>query len=313
MITELDLQDTIQHCPHDAAHPYAMVAISLIRDPSISPNCRWLIIYLLSNQKGWVIKIPQIAAHVKEFLGRDAVYELINEAIEAGYMMRHEYTVNNLKRYKYFVSEQPKFKKILRHPEFQETGTQYTENTDCKVISSIKNKHTKEDIIATPLEPEKPPVETPKKMPAGGNNKFFKCLDSCDDLSDWQKSLLMKYSEYIVGEAVRYCYHPSTKLEGENARIKQLQSFCKHPEKYADAIKELDDPMKGKTIKEKIESTLKKGSMYNGFEFNFDNLGFYFLHPNGIHTYGCKWKEEDLKNKWNELVKKLGLFNDVIN
>ena len=45
--------------PEEREHPYSIVSNDLIRDSSISPNCRWLIIYLLSNAPGWKIKISQ--------------------------------------------------------------------------------------------------------------------------------------------------------------------------------------------------------------------------------------------------------------
>ena len=92
-------ESTVQRCPHDSNNPYTMVHNDLIRDQSISPNCRWLIIYLLSNDKSWVIKTSEIANHVKEFIGRDAVYTIMDEAIAAGYLKREQVTVNNLKRY----------------------------------------------------------------------------------------------------------------------------------------------------------------------------------------------------------------------
>lgn len=121
--------DTIQRCPKDPEHPYTMVSNALIRDITISPNCRWLIIYLLSNKEGWKISIQQIINHCKPHMGRDAVYKIINEAIEAGYMKREYEKQGNLNQsVKYFISETPKFKKSFRHTENQETEDHTTEN-----------------------------------------------------------------------------------------------------------------------------------------------------------------------------------------
>lgn len=125
-------EDTIQRCEHDAENPYLQVSRALIRDNSITPACRWLIIYLLANTEKWVIKIKQIVGHLEGLpgYGRDNVYELVEEAVIAGYLKREEKVVNNLKRYKYFISESPKFKKCFLYPESQDTGPQDTENQD---------------------------------------------------------------------------------------------------------------------------------------------------------------------------------------
>lgn len=110
--------DTIQRCPHDSENPYTMVLNSLIRDVSISPNCRWLLIYLLSNDKGWKINIKQIIKHTTGHLGRDKIYYIIKEAIVAGYMKKEIIRESGVfKSITYYLSENPKFKKCLPFPE----------------------------------------------------------------------------------------------------------------------------------------------------------------------------------------------------
>ena len=125
--TEFQDDITIEECPNEHQIPFTMVSNDLIR-ANLSPNCIWLIIYLLSNKPGWKINIRQIINHVKGFIGKEKLYKILNEALESGYMHRQEYKVNNLRRCKYFVSWTPKFKKSLRHPEFQDTEDQHTEN-----------------------------------------------------------------------------------------------------------------------------------------------------------------------------------------
>src|SRR5271165_5466915 len=99
----IDTDFEIEECSHEPPTPYTIVPNALIRDESISPACRWLIIYLISNTAGWKIKASQIINHLKGIpgYGRDNVYKILKEAIDAGYMMRQEWTVNNLKRFKY--------------------------------------------------------------------------------------------------------------------------------------------------------------------------------------------------------------------
>jgi len=116
-----DLNDssgaTIQMCPSEDDIPFAQIPNALIRDTSISPNCIWLIIYLLSNNPGWVIKIPQVINHVKEHIGRTKVYNALDEAMEAGYIKREEYMVGGLKRCRYYVSRTKKFKNSFPRSE----------------------------------------------------------------------------------------------------------------------------------------------------------------------------------------------------
>ena len=128
---------TFYRCPHDRENPYAQISNNLIRDGSLSPNCRWLIIYLLSNKESFGIKIEKIIEHLRPTVGRDKFYKILNEGIDAGYIKRDVYKENNLTRVRYFVSEEPKFKEsldnteiFLRLPENQDTEIQDPENTD---------------------------------------------------------------------------------------------------------------------------------------------------------------------------------------
>lgn len=169
--------NTIQRCPHDKENPYSMVSRDLIRDETISPECRWLIIYLLSMKDGWKINVEQIKSHVKPFMGKDRLHKIINEAITAGYMMREEWQQvlrrpngayqGSLKRVRYFISETPKFKKSLLHPPFPDAEDQGPDKTDDKEITSKKNEHIKESNTlgaATPPAPT-PPLASPPPAP----------------------------------------------------------------------------------------------------------------------------------------------------
>jgi hypothetical protein len=141
-------QDTIQRCPHDEENPFAQISRSLIRDSSISPDCRWLLIYMLSMKDGWKIKIKQIWNHVKDHMGRDRVREIFNEACDAGYM-RKEHVFGG---YKYFISENPKFKKFLHRPENQGTENQGTDNqAPLRENIECKEEHKEKSNAASPL------------------------------------------------------------------------------------------------------------------------------------------------------------------
>lgn len=132
--------DGISIDENEPSHHYTIVPNDLIRDSSISPQCRWLLIYLLSNKPGWKIRVDQICNHTEGFIGRDAILKYIKEAVKAGYMRRDEYLEKTekgrLKRYSYIVSSTPKFKKCLRCPDFQGTDDQGTDDQGTKELLS---------------------------------------------------------------------------------------------------------------------------------------------------------------------------------
>ncbi len=109
--------ETIEKCPYDPEHPYTMIRNDLIRDNSISPDCRMMLIMLLSNVKNWRINIKGIQTQIGNHWGKEKILKLVKEAIEAGYMIRYTITDKNLIRYKYRVSETTKFKNINRNTE----------------------------------------------------------------------------------------------------------------------------------------------------------------------------------------------------
>lgn len=157
----VDSENTIQRCPHDKQNPYTMVLNTLIRDNNISPNCRLILIYLLSMKNDWVIRMSQLCKEFKDHLGKDNIYKIINEAIEAGYMSREQYLKNNLLRYRYYLSEEPKFKKCFRYPDSQDTGAQDPENQE----TLYKNKKELCEEYPPPSVPPEPriPKPPPKK------------------------------------------------------------------------------------------------------------------------------------------------------
>jgi hypothetical protein len=140
-------ENTIQRCPHDKENPYAQINRELIRNKNLSPRCRWFIIFCLSFDTTWNISIPHYMKDQE--ISKDIMYAMLNEAIEAGYMKREEFFEGGLKRYKYFVSETPKFKKCLPCPDFPDVVFPDPENPHSTKEQS-KEKQTKEYKPPTP-------------------------------------------------------------------------------------------------------------------------------------------------------------------
>ncbi len=144
---------TIERCPHDRDHPYTMILNSLIRDNSISPNCRLVLIHLLSNRDEWKIRITCLWNQFKDHIGRDKFQNIINEAIEAGYIKREIYKEGNLNRFRYLLSEIPKFKKYFPHPDVQGPENPATNKDEVFMdINSEENPKEKTTSVFVPLE-----------------------------------------------------------------------------------------------------------------------------------------------------------------
>lgn len=194
-------------CPHDRQNPYVMINRNLFRDKTISPECSWLIAHLLSHSDNFKIKVKQIIFHLKGRWGRDKVYNIINEAIEAGYIDRQEYLKDNPHRgftkcYNYMVSEEPRFKKFLQRPDFQ-----YTENTDTLEITTIK-KEEKENIYTKEKEQKKE-----REIFSSGHVKMFKSeYETLVSLHGEKKiediiERMNDYAEIYPDKFKKYCSH----------------------------------------------------------------------------------------------------------
>lgn len=192
---------SIQRCPHDDENPYAQVSRELIRDKSISPECRWLIIYILSMKDGWKLNPKQLVKHLKGITGRDRVYEILNEAIEAGYIKRELFKTGNLKQHiKYFVSERPKFKKCFRHPEIQDTEIRDTENQDIKKEYN-KERTSKEEYTSLKVSDE---TETAKAVEVENTPSSEKPKRVKSEFSPRVREVANKLLQIVVDDSPSY-------------------------------------------------------------------------------------------------------------
>lgn len=194
--------NTIQRCPHDKQNPYTQVLNSLIRDQSLSPNCRWLLIYLLSNKDGWVVSVKQVCNHLKEHMGRDKVRSLFDEAIKAGYMKREVVKVGNLNNgYMYYISEEPKFKNFYRQPEFQGLENEASEiDPPKKEHSANKKNSASEESAAASLENEQ---EGEARQEAKTLIEHVKRLGTSikqEEIERWIKYYGIKYTHQTIAK-----------------------------------------------------------------------------------------------------------------
>lgn len=161
---ERDEETFIERCPHDPENPYAQISNALIRDKSISPECRHLIIYLLSNKDKFRISVKKLTKDFADWFSRKRVFKIINEAIDAGYMKREQERKERgrWQRTKYFVSEFAKFKKCLPSSQIRdpvnfpvEELLQEEDYYEEKELKQEKPVATAPDIFPS-LDPPKP-------------------------------------------------------------------------------------------------------------------------------------------------------------
>lgn len=141
-VSDIKNETTFERSSHDEKHFYVKLSTKLLRNKEMSPNARWLISYLLCNDdEKWTITFKQVYNHVKDHIGKNKLYEIINECIDHGYLKREEFLdEHNLQKTKYFISEDGNFKKCLRRPGFREA-----ENRDPENREHNKNKESFQD------------------------------------------------------------------------------------------------------------------------------------------------------------------------
>jgi len=71
-------------------NPYSLVLKSFIHDQSLSPNCRWLLIYVSTFEEG--LDTEEIFDHVKNHLSREEFEKVIKEAQDLGFFAPQEVT-----------------------------------------------------------------------------------------------------------------------------------------------------------------------------------------------------------------------------
>ena len=181
---------------------------------------------------------------------------------------------------------------------------------DKNVQPNITENNTSKKIIIAPskFEMPNPKQAEAKKMPAGGNNNFYKCLEESRDYSDGQKRQFMKYPEEIVKNSIIYSYNPNIQLKGPNARIKQMHAFCKNPSDYETTLKNLDNPLAPQNIRKNLFDAFKYGEKYNGYEFiGSREYGLLFIDRNGVHQHDLPFRDEYFEEKVPAFLNKLGL------
>lgn len=222
-----------QRSPHNKENPYAQISRELIRNEKLSPNCRWMLIYFLSMRDDFKINVKQVWNHVKEFLGRDQIYKIIDEACQSGYMKKEDRYVGNLKRgCIYYISEDPieEFKKCFRRPDPQYTEPRDTE--DQEALRSI----TSNTLIDNKKKEEGSPLPTSPTLSFGSHVKLKK-----DEYDDFCQQNSKAFVDDIIDTLNNKIASGETKIP-KNYPAK-LRQWIKNQKKW-DAEKKSSNPEK---------------------------------------------------------------------
>lgn len=111
---------------------FTLLSNGILQDPDISSDATMVAVFILSLPKykkdgsPWDIHPKHV--YKSKNISRDRVYKAFNELIKRGYMLRITKKRGNLNdKVTYRISC---LKQFLRHPEFQDTESQYPENQE---------------------------------------------------------------------------------------------------------------------------------------------------------------------------------------
>lgn len=246
----------IERAPHDRNNHFTLLSNSLIRDRSISPACFAVLSYLLSHDPSFKIKTSHLLENFQGYIGRDQMYKILNEAIAAGYMIREEVFINNLKKYVYKVAE---FKKFFRYPD-----PRYTENQDTlkEITNTINNKTSsskssssfsekaddaKKAVVKAPAQRTLPPEPVAKPVasaslpsqPASCSKSSVADAPLADELS-FSKKFREKYPEDVFNKkAFKQAYNQMKGKKDVNVPLAYVKTIYDRVKQELEASEKL--------------------------------------------------------------------------
>lgn len=144
-------EPTIFRTPHNRDNPYFMMTRAAAQDRTLSFEARGMLGYLLSKPSNWRVSIEDL----KQQCGRDKVYTILKELIDARYIQRMTKQRPGWRSgttVEYQVYETP-----FHFPDFQDTENQDTDNP---LLHNRDKKQNKE------REREQTPPSAPQHLAA---------------------------------------------------------------------------------------------------------------------------------------------------
>jgi hypothetical protein len=248
----------------DENNPYVIINKKFLEDKNISLKLKGFLAYCLSKPDNWKFHVRQLASVLKE--GKDAIYSIIDEGIEHGYIERTPQRTGGKFMPVDYVIHESKIQKILTVSGNPDTETSDTE-TPTLLINDTRLNIEKEEEGGVPKRPPPlPPPKPPKKkkeveekvevaphvfltpsqenaLKTRLNGQNIELKDLYTKLSDWKigKQNFGSKSDYLtiirwVIDAVRADKNGSSKQNKEN----NIEFSKKIAEKFPEKIKSGD-------------------------------------------------------------------------
>jgi hypothetical protein len=131
----------------DKDHPYVILNKSFLEDSEISLKLKGFLAFCLAKPNDWKFHIRQLASTLKE--GKDALYNIINEGIEHGYIQREQLKINGRFSNNNYIIYESKIKKISTV-----SGNPDTENSDAEPQTLLINNYTNNKNSNTSVAPK---------------------------------------------------------------------------------------------------------------------------------------------------------------
>ena len=202
-------QSSFKRSPLDKRKNFTIVDNDWIRDKSISPKAKGILLYLLHLPDDWIIHHNQLQHALN--IGEKSLNSGINELIKSGYAKRmRKKNAGKFQSYDYEISE---FKIFLpdavSQPAFCSLQKEAILNT--KRVNTKKEQQQASPVAAAvSLEID---YQKENMKPLQKNTEIYSCLKNVDIPEAEKKWLTEKYSSKVIEHSIKWSNHPDTKIK----------------------------------------------------------------------------------------------------
>lgn len=242
-------------------NPYVIVHKGFLEDPNISLKLKGFLAYCLSKPNDWKFHVRHLASVLKE--GKDAIYGIIDEGIEHGYITRSEQRIKGKFECVDYIIHETKIKKISTVSGNPDTVNPDTESQTLIINDILTNK----DRI-TPPNPQK------GEAPTGASERLafgkFVSLEKeehkklCDDYGfEVVSGLIDEINDYLASSGKKPYRDYAATIRQWIRRRKQAPEQNKHNQSHHQEKKKWLE-----LVKERVKN-------HRGIDFGPDNVTFH--------------------------------------
>lgn len=267
-----EINSTIIRVHHNIDHPYVMISKKSLWDTQLSLEATGLLARLLSRPSDWQIRITELIKSSK--CGKNKIYRMLNELIEAGYCFRYQSMDNPERKGQFNQIEYIIFEEAKSKEEIQKMFTLpcFTRTLNDPLLNNKKNTKYIRDKRYAPISKEEidaknSPFSKEKSKPSTIQTSELKLRAPLVYLSDAQHSkLIAKYGEALTLQAYEYLSEwKESKSESEDRK-----SLGKHTDYYRITkwvIKALKEESSKKSSFPSKENQISEEEIYENKQF----------------------------------------------